>query len=85
MRCLSRMTKQDALLLIENAVIVLNPGHCAEKLLIDAVADKMIHALEPDLNARGIKISMQLDSIQPVDYNGFVELVEQHTLSCYWK
>ena len=73
------------MLLIEHAVTVLNQGHCAENILIDAITDKNIYALKPDLVARGIRLSRQLSSIQLVDYSGFVELVVQHTLSCHWK
>ncbi len=85
LRCLQRMADDDALLLIENAVIVLNRGHTAESMLVNHSADKNIYALQADLEARGIILSTQLESIQTIDYNGFVNLAVQHNLSCYCK
>ena len=38
--------------------------------------DHPVYALEADLEARGLAALM--DGIQVIDYDGFVELVEQH-------
>jgi len=47
----------------------------AEKIEI-ALQSHQIYALEADLEARGIK--NVIEGIHTVDYEGFVELVEQH-------
>ncbi len=84
-RSLQRMTVDDALLLIENAVVALNSGHYAEPMLIDSGSEKTIFALKPDLKARGIQLSKQLSSIQQIDYSGFVKLAVDYDVTCYWK
>ena len=84
-RGLQRLTSDDALLLIENAVMLVNSGHLAETILSESIAEKNIYVLEPDLLARGIQRSDQLRTIQCIDYDGFVRLAVAHDLSCYLK
>ncbi|MEE9345549.1 MAG: sulfurtransferase complex subunit TusB [Methylococcales bacterium] len=84
-RCLQRLTNDDALLLIESAVTVVNAGHLVGILISEYTDDKNIYVLEPDLLARGIQLSNQPSPIQLIDYDGFVRLSVEHHLSCYLK
>jgi sulfur relay protein TusB/DsrH len=84
-RCLQRLTTDDALLLIESAVVIVNTGHLAEPMLANNAADNKIHVLEPDILARGIQLSKQLATIQCIDYNQFVSLVVEFNVTFYWK
>jgi sulfur relay protein TusB/DsrH len=84
-RSLQRLTSNDALLLIESAVMIVNSGHLAETILSESIAEKNIYVLESDLLARGIQLSDQLRTIQRVAYDGVVRLAVAHHLSCYLK
>ncbi len=84
-RCLQRLTTDDALLLLESAVTVVNSGHLLESKLTEYASEYKIYALKPDLLARGIQLPDQLDRIKCIDYDGFVTLAVEHTVSCYWK
>lgn len=84
-RCLQRMSSDDALLLIENAVIVLNSEHQGEALLEEASLLQSLFALQPDLTARAIHPSPKLAEIRCIDYDGFVQLTIEYHVTCYWK
>ncbi len=66
----------DPILLYEDGVYAAVKGAASEDLLAAAVADHPLYALKADLDARGL-VSLA-DGVQVIDYDGFVELVEQH-------
>ncbi len=45
-------------------------------MVAEALAQRPIYALKADLEARGVR--RLVDGVQVIDYEGFVELVEQH-------
>jgi tRNA 2-thiouridine synthesizing protein B len=73
----------DAILLIEDAVLALqssvNLGSFSAKCAAMNIA---VYALEDDCLLRGI--DTQYDSIQMVDYSGYVKLVAQHAKQVAW-
>lgn len=64
------------ILLYEDGVYAAMPGAKSTALVMAALADHPIYALEADLQARGIAQIVQ--GIQVIGYDGFVELIEQH-------
>jgi len=82
--CVERACKGDVILLIENAV------YSAVKLQASAAfknlnEDVSVFVLMPDMLARGLAVERCYEFIQPVDYTGFVELVEKNNpiRSCF--
>lgn len=70
--CFRVIQKNDAIILIEDAVItVMNKGH------MDLIKNKLF-VLEPDLKARGIKIDQITEGVSLVDYNEFVKLTVKY-------
>jgi len=66
----------DPILLYEDGVYAAARGTASEELVRQALEDHPVYALEADLEARGL--TALIDGIQVIDYDGFVELVEQH-------
>ena len=66
----------DPILLYEDGVYAIAEGTIAEGLVKQALEQHPVYALRADVEARGI--ASLIDGIQVVDYEGFVELVEQH-------
>ena len=73
--CLRIIQKNDAIILIEDAVIVAKKD-CHTEVLIKNVMN--IFVLEPDLKARGIKPDQLIQGVEPVDYKGFVKLTVEY-------
>jgi len=73
----------DSILLIEDAVLALqspvNLGSFSAKCVAMKIA---VYALEDDCLLRGI--DTQYDSIQMIDYSGYVTLVVQHAKQVAW-
>jgi tRNA 2-thiouridine synthesizing protein B len=67
------------ILLYEDGVYAAMPGARSEQTVRTALADHPIYALDADLEARGI--GAVIEGIEVIDYNGFVELVEQHDVA----
>ena len=77
--CLQRASAGDAVLLIEHAVYsALNVKQTP--LLTMSHSELKIFALSPDMQARGVQQAACLEFIQYVDYQGFVELVENNSV-----
>ncbi len=72
-------TEQDALILIEDAVYLVNPLH---KGFIN-LKGLNVAALVSDIEARGLAQRVS-PSISKVDYAGFVQLTAQHDKSLTW-
>jgi tRNA 2-thiouridine synthesizing protein B len=66
----------EPIVLYEDGVYAAVAGAASEGLIAEALADRPVYALREDLEARGI--DSLVDGIQVIDYDGFVELVEQH-------
>jgi tRNA 2-thiouridine synthesizing protein B len=66
----------DPILLYEDGVYAAVKGAASEELTRQALAQHPVYALQADLEARGL--TALIEGIQVVDYDGFVELIEQH-------
>jgi tRNA 2-thiouridine synthesizing protein B len=66
----------DPVLLIEDAVHACRPGARSVDLVSKALEGHPVYALKPDLDARAV--GKLIDGIEPIGYDGFVELAEKH-------
>ena len=66
----------DPILLYEDGVYAAAVGAASEELVRQALDHHPVYALRADLDARGIV--RLVDRVQVIDYDGFVELVEQY-------
>jgi tRNA 2-thiouridine synthesizing protein B len=66
----------EPILLYEDGVYAAAAGAASEELVKQALARHPVYALQADLEARGL--TSLVEGIQVIDYDGFVELVEQH-------
>ena len=66
----------EPILLYEDGVYAASQGTTSENLIKQALNQHPVYALQADLQARGL--TSLVDGIQVIDYEGFVELVEQH-------
>ena len=66
------------ILLYEDGVYAAVRGASSQDVVEQALGQHPVYALQADLEARGL-VSL-IDDIQVIDYDGFVELVEQHHL-----
>ena len=66
----------EPLLLYEDGVYAAVAGATSEELTQQALAQHPVYALQADLEARGL--TSLVEGVQVINYDGFVELVEQH-------
>jgi tRNA 2-thiouridine synthesizing protein B len=66
----------EPILLYEDGVYAAVKGAASEDLVRQALEQRPVYAVQADLEARGL--TALIDGIQVVDYDGFVQLVEQH-------
>jgi len=66
----------EPILLYEDGVYAAARGTVSEDLIKQALEQHPVYALQADLEARGL--ASLVGGIQVIDYDGFVELVEQH-------
>jgi tRNA 2-thiouridine synthesizing protein B len=66
----------EPVLLYEDGVYAAVKGAASEDMVKQTLAQHPVYALQADLEARGL--TALVEGIQVVDYDGFVELVEQH-------
>ena len=66
----------DPILLYEDAVYAAAQGTTSEDLIKETLKRHPVYALQADVEARGL--GPLIEGIQMIDYDGFVELVEQH-------
>jgi len=74
-RCQFSLTDGDAVILIEDAVLL-----AASNIEITS-GDASIYALSDDIDRRGVNL---VGSVTLVDYSGFVELCAQHRHCLSW-
>lgn len=68
--------KDSPILFYEDGIYAAQAGTAHEGKVKEIMGDHPVYVLKADLEARGI--SNIIDGITQVDYDGFVELVEQH-------
>ncbi len=83
-QCLSRIGKNDSVLLIEDAAVAAVTGTAVASQLNEMPADNQFYVLQPDLAARGLGEAGLLERFSTVDYAGFVELVTTHDRVHSW-
>ena len=66
----------EPILLYEDGVYAAVKGAASEDLVRQALEQRPVYAVRADLEARGL--TALVDGIQVVDYDGFVQLVEQY-------
>ena len=66
----------DPILLYEDGVYAAAGGTASEDVIQQALERHSVYALQADLEARGL--TSLVDGVQVIDYDGFVELVEQN-------
>ncbi|MEW6647875.1 MAG: sulfurtransferase complex subunit TusB [Pseudomonadota bacterium] len=71
--CIKHAAKGSAVLLIEDGVYAALKDSAMSAKVQQAMGDITFYALEPDVNARGLKGKV-MDGINLVDYAGFVDL-----------
>ncbi len=71
----------DPILFIEDGVYAVQADNKFSTALKKIMQNNPVYALEPDLNARGI--SSIADGITCINYEGFVELVEEHKVNAW--
>ena len=76
--CLRILQKGSAMLLLEDAVYAAMKGTVVESKIRDAAANAQVFVLEPDLRARGLSPDTCIETIQLVDYYGFVDLATKY-------
>ena len=81
--CLRMAQAGHAVLLIEDGVYAATQGTATAERMRQAASKLKLFVLQPDLDARGMSAKLQ-DGITPVDYAGFVDLVEQYPTSQSW-
>ncbi len=82
--CLKLASNGCAILLIEDGIYGGLKAGSKASLLQDAVGDKKVFILGPDLKARGIEADRIIEGIEIVDYAGFVDLAAEHDKVSAW-
>jgi tRNA 2-thiouridine synthesizing protein B len=82
--CLERAGAGDAVLLLEGGVYAAVKQSQWASSLADSMRRVSLHALAPDLAARGIATEDILAGVVLVDYEGFVELCTLHNPIMSW-
>ena len=83
-QCLDRVGAGDAILLLESGVYAAMKSSIIAVRLTESMAKVSIHALAPDLAARGIAKEEMLEGIELVSYEGFVNLSIAHQPILSW-
>lgn len=82
-RCLRMAQDGHAVLLIEDAVYAATSAGARACGLDQAARRLKVFVLMPDLEARGMA-AKRIDSVEPVDYAGFVDLVAAQPTNQSW-
>jgi len=82
--CLGYALDGSAVLLIEDGVYAAIDGSAVAARVREALGRVRVHALEPDLRARGIDAAKLIDGVVLVGYDGFVDLVVEHDKVQSW-
>lgn len=79
--CFRFLQPGDPVLFIEDGVYAVQAGNRFSYLVENTVKNNPVYALQPDLEARGI--ASVTEGVKAVDYEGFVELVEEHQVNSW--
>ena len=82
--CLNHCKDGDAILMIEDGIYGgLAQGQMAP--LVQEMGKKVsLYVLAPDVTARGVDTAKLLETVEAVDYTGFVDLVTKHDRTQAW-
>jgi tRNA 2-thiouridine synthesizing protein B len=75
--CLRRVKSGSAVLLVEDGVYGALDKTSVSKQILDFNGEIRFYALAPDLAARGLSEKPLVDGMTLIDYDGFVDLVEE--------
>ena len=81
--CLKFARQGSAVLLIEDGVYAAAKDTAVAKQVQEALKSVPIYALKPDVEARGLQARV-MDGVRLVDYEGFVDLVAEHSAVQSW-
>ena len=81
--CLKFARQGSAVLLIEDGVYAAARDTAVSRQMQEALKSVPIYALKPDVDARGLQTRV-MDGIRLVDYEGFVDLVVEHSAVQSW-
>lgn len=79
--CARFTTEGSLILLIEDGVYAAKAGTSYEPKLAEIMKRAEVYALEADIKARGV--GALVDGVKVVNYEGFVELVEEHKMNAW--
>ena len=82
--CLEHALNGSAVLLIEDGVYGALQNTAVADAVKNAMANVSVYALKSDIDARGINHDRLIDSIELVDYSGFVKLAAEHDKVQSW-
>lgn len=74
--CVRVAQNDDPILLTEDGVLAALDGGTAAEIVKAALKSRAVYALSADIKARNV--NRLVSGVKVIDYNGFVELVEQH-------
>jgi tRNA 2-thiouridine synthesizing protein B len=80
--CIRFVQPGDPVLFIEDGVYAVQAGNRFSGMIETLLKNNPVFALQPDLAARGI-ISIT-EGVGEVDYEGFVDLVEEHQVNSWF-
>ena len=81
--CLRLAKDGSALLLTEDAVYAATQAGAASSGLAAATRRLQVHVLLPDAEARGMAAKL-IEGVKTVGYDGFVDLVTEHSTNQSW-
>ena len=82
--CLRLAADGSSILLLEDGVYGAIKGTDNSAMVEDAMGKIKVYVMGPDLDARGVNKDKLIDGINVVDYEGFVDLVADHSATQAW-
>ncbi len=82
--CLDHCRPGDGVLLIEDGVYGALAGSVHAGAVQAKAAQVALYLLDPDARARGLAPDKLLGEVEPVGYDGFVDLVARHDRTHTW-
>jgi tRNA 2-thiouridine synthesizing protein B len=82
--CLRLAQANSAILLIEDGIYAAQKNTAVADKMQQALGNHPVYALQPDLQARGLKSESIIDGIGLVDYDGFVKLTTEYDKLQSW-
>ena len=79
--CIRFLQPGDPVLFIEDGVYAVQVGNRFSDLIENTIKSNPVYVLQPDLVARGV--SAVVEGVESIDYEGFVELVEEHQVNSW--